>query len=131
MRRIVDVCSVSQRGEWAGEMLRWATNRRGMYILHSMVTSTGRKLTWEETKHTINQVLIRDRGDALALLLTGRFATRLRGASQRSPSLIAAEHLLLELDNGRIVSLTEAGAAADSTQTRLRPAYKGRRQPTR
>jgi transcriptional regulator with XRE-family HTH domain len=108
---VVDVCALSRRGRTRGEMLRWATNRRGLYILHTVITSNGRHLSWEETKRTINQILIRDRLDALEMLRTGRFATRLRPSGGGSANLVAPNKLMLELDDGTLASLIAAQPA--------------------
>jgi hypothetical protein len=111
MKKITDVCVFSKRGTTKGDLLHWATNRGGRYILHTVVASNGRRLDWEDTKRTINQVLIRDRNDAIEMLLSGRYATRMRDTSGESANLFAPKSLMFELDDGTVVSLAAARAA--------------------
>jgi hypothetical protein len=110
--QVVDVCAFSRRGTTRGVMLRWATNRRGMYILHTVLTSSGRRLDWEDTKRTINQILVRDRGDALEMLRTGRYATRLRASEGGPANLVAPRKLMVELDDGTLAPLICSGYVA-------------------
>jgi hypothetical protein len=125
MGAIVDIWACSRRGKTAGKTLHWATNKRGQYILHVVIDSTGRWLSWEDTKRTINQILIRDRGDALRMLLTGRYATRMGAARGDSPNLISPKRIMLELADGTIRSLSDATSMpshADRRKTARRSA---------
>jgi hypothetical protein len=115
---VVDVCAWSRRGRTRGVMLYWATNRHGLYILHAVITSAGRRLAWEDTKRTVNQILIRDRLDALEMLRSGRYATRLRPSEGGPANLIAPEKLMLELDDGTLASLMDAPREAGEQAAR-------------
>jgi hypothetical protein len=74
--------------------------------MHSVVDSHGARRKWEDTKKLDNQVLIRDRTEALKMLLTCRYATRMR-TSSGAANLIGPQSIRLKLDDGSTVPLID------------------------